>query len=104
MCTIGMASNLAFRTFASIFPSQREHVTTMATPVGTNVSQILKAVRNAVIDFFFVTILEIGLDVWRLSKRDVLLCLTWICTWSRPFRNTFCGTYSGSPRTDTRQH
>jgi hypothetical protein len=30
----------------------------VATPVGTYVGQILEPVRNAVIDFFFVTILE----------------------------------------------
>lgn len=104
MCTIGMTGNIALCAFASIFPSKRQHVTTVAAPVGTYVSQILEPMRDAVIDFFFVTILEMVSDVWKMSKKDVLLCLTWICTWSQLFRNTFCGTYNGSPRTDTQQH
>jgi hypothetical protein len=57
MCTICVTSDIAFRTFSSVLPAQGKHVPAMTTPIGTNVRQGLKSVRDAVIDLLFVSVL-----------------------------------------------
>jgi len=54
---IRMAGDIAFCAFASILTTERKHVTTVATPIGTNVCQRLKTMRDTMINFLFVSIL-----------------------------------------------
>lgn len=54
MLTMCVASETTLRTFLRIPPSQRQQITTMATPVGTNVREIVEAMRNAVVDLLLV--------------------------------------------------
>lgn len=58
MGTVCMASNITFRTFASILSSEREHVTTMTAPIRTNIGQRFEPMRNTMIDFLFVVFLK----------------------------------------------
>ena len=58
-----MASYIAFGALATVLPTQRKHITTMTTPVGADVSERFKPMRNAMVDLFFVSF---------LSKRSVL--------------------------------
>ena len=57
--TVGMACNVAFRAFAGILASKREHVTAMTAPISTNVRQRFEAMRNTVVDLLFVTFLQL---------------------------------------------
>jgi hypothetical protein len=56
-----MASNVAFRAFACVFASKREHVTAMAAPIGSNVRKRFEAMWNTVVDFLFVAFPSVGL-------------------------------------------
>lgn len=55
-----VTSKLALCASSGLAPTQREHVTTVATPVGTHVVESIEAVRNAVVDLLLV---GIGLGV-----------------------------------------
>lgn len=57
--TVGMACNVAFRAFAGILASKREHITAMTAPISTNVRQRFEAMRNTVVDLLFVTFLQL---------------------------------------------
>jgi hypothetical protein len=57
--TVGVASDIALRTLASIFASKREHITAVATPVSTDVCERFEAMRDAMINLFFVTFLRL---------------------------------------------
>jgi hypothetical protein len=56
--TIGMTSDIALRTLASIFASEREHVATMTTPISANVCERFEAMWDAMINLLFVAFLE----------------------------------------------
>lgn len=55
--TVSVTSNVAFRAFAGILASKREHITAMAAPIGTDVRQWFEAMGNTVVDFLLVTFL-----------------------------------------------
>lgn len=57
MSTIGVAGNVALGTLASIFAAQREHITTVTTPVRANIGQRFETMRNAMIDLLFISFL-----------------------------------------------
>lgn len=52
-----MASDPAFTAFLGVFPSERQHVTAMATPVCTDVRKGFESVRDSVLDLVFVSLL-----------------------------------------------
>jgi hypothetical protein len=47
----------------------------MAAPVGTYVGQILEPMWNAMIDFFFITILEIKSVLWKYCPKSAYPCI-----------------------------
>lgn len=51
-----MASKTAFGTLFGITPAQGQQITTMATPIGSDVGEIVETMGNAVIDLLFVGI------------------------------------------------
>ena len=55
---MGVARNVTFRTFSGILPAKRQHITAMATPVGSQVRERFETMRNPVIDLFLVSVLE----------------------------------------------
>lgn len=64
MGTIRVASDVAFRAFASIFAAEWKHITTVTTPICSNIGESLETMWNPMIDFLLVALLRIGgLDV-----------------------------------------
>lgn len=62
MRAVGMASDLTFGAPPGILATKRKNVTTMATPIGAQVGDRLEAVRNPMVNLFFVTILYRDVD------------------------------------------
>lgn len=58
MSTISVASNVTLGATTSVLASKREHVTTVATPIGTHVGERLETVRNAMIYLLLITLLQ----------------------------------------------
>lgn len=52
-----MAGEIALRALSSVLAAEREHVSTVTAPVGTDVCNGLEPVRDAMVDFHFVAIL-----------------------------------------------
>lgn len=57
MCTISMASDVAFGASSCILPTKRKHIAAVTTPIGTDVGNGLKSVGDAVIYLIFVILL-----------------------------------------------
>lgn len=49
-----VAGRTALGTLASLLSSKRQHVTTVATPVGSHIGEGLEAMRNTVVDLLLV--------------------------------------------------
>lgn len=58
MSTVCVACNVAFRTLPSILPTEGQHIAAVTTPVGSQVREWLETVRDPVVDFFLVSVLE----------------------------------------------
>lgn len=58
MGAMGMTCDITFRAFSSILPAKRQHITTVTTPVCSQVRERFETVRNSVIDLFLVSILK----------------------------------------------
>lgn len=56
--TVGMTRDITFRTLSSILSTERQHVTTVTTPIGSQVCERFEAVRNPMVDLLLVSILE----------------------------------------------
>jgi hypothetical protein len=54
MCTVCVASDIAFSTPSGILAAQRKHVTAMAAPVGSDVGNRLKAMGDPMVNLVFV--------------------------------------------------
>jgi hypothetical protein len=67
---MSVTRNIAFGTLPSILSTKRQHVATVATPVGTQVCERFETVRNPVVDLFLVSVPGIGLGY---TLRDHLL-------------------------------
>jgi hypothetical protein len=57
MSAIRVTSNATLRTSSCIFAAEGEHITTVATPIRTDIGQWFEAMRDAMIDFLFVALL-----------------------------------------------
>lgn len=70
-----MAGRATLSTLASLFSSERQHVATVAAPVGAHVGEGLETMRNAVVDLLLVGVrLGIGLaDTFCDDTRVALL-------------------------------
>jgi len=53
-----MARNVAFGTLSSVLPAKRQHITAVATPVGSQVCEWFETVRDPVVDLFLVSVLK----------------------------------------------
>lgn len=84
MLTFGVASNATLRALFSTFGSQWQHVSTMATPIGSYISDGFEAMGNAVIESVFVSVLVgIGLGYTfgnHLRKALSMACVLTIFT------------------------
>lgn len=58
MGTVGMAGNVAFGTPTGILATKREHISTMTTPVGTDIRDRFEAMGNTVVDFLCIVVLK----------------------------------------------
>jgi hypothetical protein len=67
-----VAGRATLGTLASLLSSERQHVATVAAPVGTHVGEGLEAMRNAVVDLLFV---GIGFGI---GLADTLCDNTWV--------------------------
>lgn len=56
MNAVVVAGRATLGTFASLFSSERQHVTTVAAPVGAHVGEGLETVRDAMVDLLLVGI------------------------------------------------
>jgi hypothetical protein len=52
-----MAGEVTLGAFAGIFPAEGKDISTMATPIGANVSDGAKSVRNTMVYLDFIAIL-----------------------------------------------
>jgi hypothetical protein len=58
---MGMARNITFRALSSVLSAKGHHITTVTTPVGSQVCDRFETVRNPVVDLFLVSISSVGL-------------------------------------------
>jgi hypothetical protein len=58
VCAVCVASDIAFSATTSILASDGKHVAAMATPVSSDIGYRFKAMRNAMVDFLFISVLK----------------------------------------------
>ena len=58
MSAVSVARNVTFRTFSSILPAERQHISTMTTPVCSQVCERFETVRDSVVDLLLVSVLR----------------------------------------------
>jgi hypothetical protein len=58
VCTVCVASNVAFSATASILASNWKHVATMAAPISSDIGYGFKAMRDAMVDFLLISVLK----------------------------------------------
>lgn len=63
MGTICVTSNVTFRAFTGILPAEGEHVSTMATPVSSNIGERLEPMGNTMVDLLLVALLKKNSDI-----------------------------------------
>ena len=59
MRAIRVASDITFSTSTSVLAPERKHVPAVAAPIGTNIGQGLKAMRNSMIDLLLISVLNV---------------------------------------------
>jgi hypothetical protein len=58
MCTICVASDIAFSATTGILAPEGEHVSAVATPISSDIGYGFKPVRDAMINFLLIAVLK----------------------------------------------
>jgi len=64
-----MTCDRTFRAFDRILSTERQHVTTVATPVGRQIGVGAESMWNSVIDLLFVSFLDMLVDSFTARKK-----------------------------------